>query len=158
MELAASGSEVRFLTTGQKCLFYMVVRWIKIRLLNRPHRRLTAANRHSTCRKWHKIPAGFRAGSPVVSYTATVMPRAAATSAADHRRRARERTARWRKRVHRGHMVLPLEVNTDLLDILVRMGALRDHQLDDRRVVATAVSTLLIRALGALMRQERKSL
>ena len=87
--------------------------------------------------------------APILSF----VPR---LSADDRRRRARERTARWRSRVRRGHMILPLEINTDLLDILIRLGAVRDHQLDDRRVVTAAVHKLLTRALAALMRQEQK--
>jgi hypothetical protein len=76
----------------------------------------------------------------------------------DRRRRARERTARWRKRVRRGQMVLQLEIDGDMLDLVQRLEHVGDAELADRRAVALAARRLLTRALALLVHQELRNI
>jgi hypothetical protein len=71
-----------------------------------------------------------------------------------HRRRRRvEDTRRWRQRLRRGSIVLPIEVDGPLYDLMEHFGALRDGTRD-REAVAIALKKLLRRALEALLREE----
>ena len=82
------------------------------------------------------------------------MPKTAATSAEYRCRCARERTARWRARTRRGALVLPLELDSEMLDLLQRLEHLRDSQITGRQAIAGAARRVLTRAMGLLVRHE----
>jgi hypothetical protein len=62
-----------------------------------------------------------------------------------HRRRAaaRARQRRCRERRRQGCATYHVEINADTLDMLVRLGWLRDGDATDARFVARAISALL---------------
>jgi hypothetical protein len=77
-------------------------------------------------------------------------------NAAFRQRRAAD-TARWRKRLHRGAAVYPVEVDGTTFDLMERFGGLKDSKTSDRRAVATALGKVLHGALEALLREEAAS-
>jgi len=48
-------------------------------------------------------------------------------------------TARWRERLHRGAAVYPVEVDSQLFDLMERFGELKDTKTGDRQAVATSL-------------------
>jgi hypothetical protein len=77
-------------------------------------------------------------------------------TAAFRQRRAGD-TARWRERLRRGACVLPVEADATTFDLMERFGGLRDSKTGDRQAVATALGTVLRRALEALLWEEAAS-
>jgi len=51
-------------------------------------------------------------------------------------------TLRWRKRLHRGAAVYPVEVDSTTFDLMERFGGLKDSKTGDRQAVATALGKL----------------
>jgi hypothetical protein len=62
-------------------------------------------------------------------------------------------TRRWRERLARGAVVLPVEVDGSLFDLMERHGGLQASQADDREAVAAAFGRLMRLALAALARE-----
>jgi hypothetical protein len=62
-------------------------------------------------------------------------------------------TRRWRERLERGAVVLPVEVDGEVFDLMERLGLLAAADATNRRAVANALGKLLRRALGALRRE-----
>jgi hypothetical protein len=60
-----------------------------------------------------------------------------------HRRASRERQRRWRERQQSGCAVYQVTVTGEVLDMLVRLGWLRDSEATDRQQVSRAISELL---------------
>jgi hypothetical protein len=65
-------------------------------------------------------------------------------------------TRRWRSRLSRGAVVLPVEIDGSVFDLLERHGGLRASQADDREAIATAFGKLLRLALAALLRESHR--
>jgi len=80
-----------------------------------------------------------------------------ATLAERRRQRVRD-TQNWRARLKRGAIVLPVEVDGEVFDLMVRYGFLTSGQETDRREVAGALEKLLHRAMVALRRERPKKI
>jgi hypothetical protein len=59
------------------------------------------------------------------------------------------RKARYRGRLARGAMVVPLELDPDLVDWLVSVGWLDARRSDDRLEIARAIGRMLTEAMRA---------
>jgi hypothetical protein len=73
------------------------------------------------------------------------------------KRRRADDTRQWRERLHRGAAVYPVEVDSQLFDLMERFGGLKDSKTGDRQAAATPLGKLLRRALEALLREEAAS-
>jgi hypothetical protein len=57
---------------------------------------------------------------------------------------AAERQARWRQRVRRGLVVVPVVApHIELTEALVAAGFLRPHEIDDRKAIARGLTELI---------------
>jgi hypothetical protein len=72
---------------------------------------------------------------------------------AAQRQRYVQATQRWRERLERGAIVLPVEVDGELFDLMARLRLLEPRRATDRRATADALGKLLRFALGALKRE-----
>jgi hypothetical protein len=73
-------------------------------------------------------------------------------TAAFRQRRVQD-TQRWRERLERGAIVLPIEVDGELFDLMARLRLLEPSRATDRRATVDALEKLLRLALGALKRE-----
>ena len=71
----------------------------------------------------------------------------------DRRRRRAADTARWRSRRRRNVQVFQIEIDAQTYDIMLALGRLRQEQISNKFVVATALGKLLRNALDALLRE-----
>jgi hypothetical protein len=62
------------------------------------------------------------------------------------RRRAALRQRRWRQRKARRQAVYAVTIDGEVLNMLVRLGHLADHEASDRKQVARAIAALLTEA------------
>jgi len=69
------------------------------------------------------------------------------------RQRYVQATQRWRERLERGAIVLPIEVDGEVFDLMARLRLLEPSRATDRRATADALGKLLRLALGALKRE-----
>jgi len=53
------------------------------------------------------------------------------------KRRRADDTRQWRERLHRGAAVYPVEVDSQLFDLMERFGGLKDSKTGDRQAAAT---------------------
>jgi hypothetical protein len=61
----------------------------------------------------------------------------------DKREKRRQRQARHRARLRRGEIIVPIEIGADVIDLLCRLGWLREHEADKAAIASAIVNALL---------------
>jgi hypothetical protein len=72
---------------------------------------------------------------------------------AAQRQRLADATRRWRERVNRRAAVYPVEIDSEVFDLMARLALLAPADASSRQRTATALGKLLRLALGALKRE-----